>query len=82
MFHHQFTAVVQHTILHVAGVSDLVLDIVAITAIVAKDLASVIVRRFPSYVYGVADPSGAHKICPDTWLTAKDCCLSDSSPLA
>ena len=38
-----------------------------------------IVRRSPSYVYDVEDSSGAHSICPDTWLTAKDYCLPDFS---
>ena len=71
--HLQFIVVPQHIVLCVAGVSDLVLDIVAMTAIAAKDLLSVIVRCFPSYVYGVADPSDARRICPDTWITAEDC---------
>ena len=44
-----------------------------------KDLLSLINRRFPSNVYNVAGLSGAHRICTDTWLTAKDCRLSDSS---
>ena len=60
-------------VLYVASVSDVMLDIVPITAIAAKDLPSAIVQRSPSYVYDVADPSVAHRICPDTWLTAKNC---------
>ena len=44
----------------------------------AKDLLSLINQRFPSNVYNVAGLSGAHRICTDTWLTAKDCRLSDS----
>ena len=57
-----------HCSVCMASVSGRVLDIVAITAIAAKDLPSAIVRHFPSDVYGVADRSGPYKICPDTWL--------------
>ena len=51
------------------GVPDLVLDIVAITAIAAKDLLkipSVIVQRSPLDVSDDADHSDAHSICPGT----------------
>ena len=65
------------------GVPDLVLDIVAITAIAAKDLLkipSVIVQRSPPDVSDVADPSDAVCarvcVCVCVWLCV---CFPDTS---
>ena len=53
---------------YVTGIPDLVLDIVAITAIAARYLlkiTSVIVQPSNPDVSDVADPSDARMICPD-----------------